>query len=61
MKNIVRTSVLVLALSGAVAGAVSSHAAKTQQAANFSHQVILSAMPAPACGPSTCNIRGGSN
>ena len=60
MKNAVRALVVALTVSGAVAGVVSNHTAKAQQVAAFSHQVILSAMPAPACGPSTCNIRGGN-
>lgn len=61
MKNTVRTLVFALALSGAVAGVISNHSANAQQTAILSHQVISSAMPAPACSPSTCNIRGGSN
>jgi hypothetical protein len=60
MKNIVRAFALVLAVSGAVAGVVSSHAAQAEQVATLGHQVILSAMPAPACSPASCNIRGGN-
>ena len=59
MKNAVRTFALVLAVSGAGAGVMSSRSTKAEQVATLSHQVVLSAMPAPACGPSTCNIRGG--
>jgi hypothetical protein len=60
MKNIVRAFALVLAVAGAVAGVASSHAAHAEQVATLSHQVILSAMPAPACSPASCNIRGGN-
>jgi hypothetical protein len=60
MKNIVRAFALVLAVSGAIAGVASSHAAKAEQVAVFSHQVISSAMPAAPCTPSNCgSIRGG--
>jgi hypothetical protein len=60
MKNTVRAFVVVLALSGAVAGMITNHTAKAQQVATLGHQVISSAMPAPACSPQTCNIRGGN-
>jgi hypothetical protein len=60
MKNIIRVFALVLAVSGATAGVVTSRTAQAQQVATFSHQVILSAMPAPACSPASCNIRGGN-
>jgi hypothetical protein len=55
MKLFVRASILSLAVAGLVAGFVPNHSA-TAQAAALSHQVISSAMPAPACGPSTCQI-----
>jgi hypothetical protein len=60
MKNTVRAFVFALAVSGAVAGVVSNHSAKAQEVATLGHQVVLSAMPAPACTPTTCNIRGGN-
>jgi hypothetical protein len=53
MKNIVRAIAVAVAVAGATAGVASSHAA-------LGHQVILSAMPAPACSPASCNIRGGN-
>jgi hypothetical protein len=59
IKTTVRAFALVLAVSGAAAGVASSHASRTDQVATLSHQVILAGMPAPACGPQTCNIRGG--
>jgi hypothetical protein len=58
MKMLVSLSVLALAISGAVAGAVSSQSKTPHQVATLSHQVILSGMPAPACSPQNCNIRG---
>lgn len=57
MKLIVRASVLSLAVAGLVAGFAPNRSAKAQAAA-LSHQVVSSAMPAPACGPDTCDIRG---
>jgi len=60
MKTTVRTFALVLAVSGAVAAIASSHQSQAQQVATLGHQVILSAMPAPACSPSNCSIRGGN-
>ena len=58
MKLIARAFVLVLAISGAVAGVVSTHSAKAQTL-TVSHQAISAALPAPVCSPETCNIRGG--
>jgi hypothetical protein len=60
MKNIVRAFAVVLAVAGATAGVVSSHATRAEQVATLGHQVVLSAMPAPACSPASCNIRGGN-
>jgi hypothetical protein len=60
MKTTVRTFALVLAISGAVAGVASSRTAQPQQVATMSHQVIVSAMPAPVCSPSNCGIRSGN-
>jgi hypothetical protein len=56
MKLIVRASILSVALAGAVAAFIPGHSAKAQDAA-LSHQVVSSIMPAPACGPNTCDIR----
>ena len=60
MKNIVRAVAVAVAVAGATAGVASSHAARAEQVATLGHQVILSAMPAPACSPASCNIRGGN-
>jgi len=57
MKLLVRASVLSLAVAGLVAGFAPNHSAQVQAAA-LSHQVVSSAMPAPGCGPNTCDIRG---
>lgn len=60
MKLTVRALVLVLSLSGAVACVASSRSASQQlQLATLGHQVVYGAMPAAACSPANCNIRGG--
>ncbi len=56
MKLLVRASILSLAVAGIVAGFVPNRSAKAQAA--MSAQVISYTLPAPACGPNTCNIRG---
>ncbi|MGB0122670.1 MAG: hypothetical protein WA419_20635 [Silvibacterium sp.] len=56
MKLLVRASILSLAVAGIVAGFAPNHSAKAQAA--LSAQVISYTLPAPACGPDTCNIRG---
>jgi hypothetical protein len=58
VKLIARTFVLVLAISGAVAGVMSTHSAKAQNV-TLNNQVISAALPHPVCSPDTCNIRGG--
>lgn len=55
MKVIVRASILSLAVAGLVAGFAPNHSAKAQSIA-LSNQIINAAMPAPTCGPSTCQI-----
>lgn len=61
MKLMIRASILSLAAAGLVAGFMPNHSAKAQET-TLSHQVISSAMPAPLCGPHTCDIRSvGSN
>jgi hypothetical protein len=55
MKLIVRASILSLAVAGLVAGFAPNHSAKAQSIA-LSHQIINAGMPAPTCGPSTCQI-----
>jgi hypothetical protein len=60
MKLLVRASILSLAVAGIVAGFAPSHSAKAQSVA-MSHQVISPLMPAPTCGPNTCDIRGTGN
>lgn len=57
MKLIVRASILSVALAGIFAAFVPGHSATAQDAA-LSHQVVSQSMPAPACGPNTCDIRG---
>ncbi|HTV06924.1 MAG TPA: hypothetical protein VME86_16260 [Acidobacteriaceae bacterium] len=59
MKNLIRASVLSIAVAGLVAGFMPNHNAKAQQAA-LSHQVVSSIMPNPACGPNSCDIRSTS-
>jgi len=56
MKTLVRASILSLAVAGLVAGFAPNHSASAQATA-LSHQIISAAMPSPACGPSTCQIR----
>lgn len=53
MKIIVRALALGLFAAGASAAAVSFHSTQAM-AMTTSHQAVVSAVPIPACGPSTC-------
>lgn len=58
MKLMIRASILTLAAAGLIAGVMPNHSAKAQETA-LSHQVgnQILGMPAPGCGPNTCDIR----
>lgn len=60
MKLFVRASILSVAVAGLVAGFAPNRSASAQAVA-LSHQVVSSAMPSPACGPNTCDIRSVGN